>query len=189
MNPVAPWQHDRPVRNCNPGDLRPRSGHPPWPGQDGVDTAPGGPFAKFVTNADGWAALGLWCLDARYLRGLQSAVQMISVFAPPAENDTASYAAGVEKHVGAGALDLSVPATLEAMCRAITHWEDYRAVWLDAEVSAGMRLCTARWPAYRAARLEANPAPAIEATTVESPSADDLNQVEIERLKSSSQTA
>jgi hypothetical protein len=150
--------HDRPVRNNSPGDLRPRTGHPPWPGQDGVDTAPGGPFAIFVTPVDGWAALGLWCLDARYLRGLHTAVQMVSVFAPPSENDTASYASGVAAKVGDGALDLQVPSTLEALCRAIAHWEESHPVWTDEDVRSGVHLASLLWPAYRAARLGQQPA-------------------------------
>lgn len=153
MEPVAPWMHDRPIRNLSPGDLRPRTGTPPWPGQDGVDTAPGGPFSIFVTAADGWAALGLWCLDARYLRGLRTAAQMVAVFAPPSENDTASYAAGVAAKLGEGDLDLSVPETLQALCVAIAHWEESHPVWTAIEIECGMRLCTARWPAYRSARL------------------------------------
>lgn len=156
MNPVAPWMHDRPVRNHNPGDLRPRSGPPPWPGQDTIDTGPGGPFTIFQTNAEGWASLGIWCLDARYLRGLKTALQMISVFAPPSENDTTSYAAGVAAKVP-GELDLSNAATLEALCRAIAHWEESHPVWTDVEIASGMRLCTALWPAFRAARLATAP--------------------------------
>jgi hypothetical protein len=161
--PVQPWMHDRPVRNLNPGDLRPRHAPPQWPGQDGIDGAAGGPFSIFLTAADGWAALGLWCLDARYLRGLTTAVQMVSVFAPPAENDTESYAAGVANKVGHDALDLSVPATLEALCRAIAHYEEWRPVWTNAEIASGMKLCVARWPSYRAARLGTQP-PAAPAT-------------------------
>lgn len=172
--PVAPWMHDRPVRNRNPGDLRPRSGAPPWPGQEDIDAGPGGPFAIFLTAAEGWAALGLWCLDARYLRGLKSALQMISVFAPPSENETASYAAGVAERVGQGDLDLSNAGTLEALCRAIAHWEEARPVWSDVEITSGMRLCNASWPAYRAARLAPSPAP-VE-------TADQLNAAEEQKL-------
>lgn len=157
MNPVAPWEHDRPVRNRNPGDLRPRDGMPAWPGQDTIDTGPGGPFAIFQTIAEGWAALGLWCLDARYLRGLKTAEQMISVFAPPSENNTASYAAGVAALVGTGDLDLSNAGTLEALCKAIAHWEESHPAWTDVEMVSGMRLCKAGWPAFRAARLATVP--------------------------------
>jgi hypothetical protein len=167
--------HDRPVRNLNPGDLRPRAGAPAWPGQDGLDTGAGGPFSIFVTVADGWAALGLWCLDARYLRGLKTALQMISVFAPPSENDTGSYAAGVELKMGAGDLDLSNAATLEALCKAIAHWEEAHPVWTQIEIEAGMRLCTASWPAYRAARLA--PTPPVETT-------DELNAAELKKTES-----
>lgn len=183
MNPVIPWQHDRPVRNCNPGDLRPRTGHPPWPGQDGVDTGVGGPFAIFVTNVDGWAALGLWCLDARYLRGLRTAKAMVAVFAPPSENDTASYADGVEKRIGAGDLDLSEPSTLEALCKAIAHWEDARAVWLEGEITSGIKLAGLRWPDYRAARLSTAPPAPVAPPKIEVAQAEDLNQAELDRLQ------
>lgn len=180
MIPVSPWLHDRPVRNRNPGDLRPRSQPPEWPGQDATDTGPGGPFAVFQTNAEGWAALGLWCLDARYLRSMKTALQMISVFAPPSENDTASYAAGVAAKVGQGDLDLSDAATLEALCRAIAHWEEYHAgAWSDVEIASGMRLCTMHWPAYRAARL----APAEPPMPAETTDADMLNQAEIDKIQ------
>lgn len=162
-NPVAPWLHDRPVRNKNPGDLRPRSKPPFWPGQDSIDTGPGGPFAIFLTNAEGWASLGLWCLDARYLRGMQTAAQMISVFAPPTENNTAAYTAGVVSKIGSGALDLSDIATLEALCRAIAHWEESHLVWNEVEIVSGMRLCQARWAGFRAARLH-RAEPTTEAT-------------------------
>jgi hypothetical protein len=78
---------------------------------------------------------------------------MISVFAPPTENNTAAYAAGVVSKIGSAALNLADSATLEALCRAIAHWEESHPVWNDIEVTVGMRLCQARWPAFRAARL------------------------------------
>lgn len=153
MHPVTPWLHDRAWRNSNPGNLRPRSGHPPWPGQCAIDTAPGGPFAMFVTPTDGWAALALWCLDARYLRGMKTAVQMISVFAPPSENDTQCYAQSVAAKCGTGDLDLTAQPTLMRLCRAIAHYEDARAPWSDSVIAAGMMLAAVRWPGFRAARL------------------------------------
>jgi hypothetical protein len=152
-HPVSPWLHDRPWRNNNPGDLRPRHEAPAWPGQSGIDDGPGGPFSVFVTPVDGWAALGLWCLDARYLRGLRSATAMIAVFAPPSENDTASYAASVEAKCGSGDLDLSQSAVLMPLCRAIAHYEDWRAPWSDTVVEAGIVLAELRWPNFRADRL------------------------------------
>jgi hypothetical protein len=167
MNPVVPWLHDRPVRNRNPGDLRPRSEAPEWPGQVGLDTGPGGPFSIFPTAAEGWAALGLWCLDARYLRGLRTARQMIEVFAPPIENATALYVAGVVARVGMQPLDLSNTATLEVLCKAIAHWEESHPVWTDVEITSGMTLCNAHWPAYRAARLAPAQPPLTDTPNVE----------------------
>jgi hypothetical protein len=178
MNPVAPWLHDRPVRNLNPGDLRPRSGPPAWPGQDEVDGGPGGPFSVFLTASDGWAALGLWCLDARYLRGMKTARQMIDVFAPPTENDTAEYAAGVVARMGSEDLDLANTATLQQLCTAIAHWEESHPAWPEVLITSGMQLCVARWPTFRAARLAPAPAPA-------SPPAEtsaQLNQQELNKI-------
>jgi len=120
---------------------------------EAVDDGPGGPFAIFVTVSEGWSALGLWCLDARYLRGLRSAAQMVSVFAPPSENDTSAYAEGIAARMGAGSLDLTQPGLLEQLCLSIAHFEESHSVWTDAEIGAGMRLCQAHWSGYRALRL------------------------------------
>lgn len=155
MNPVAPWLYDRPIRNHNPGDLRPRGAAPEWSGQDVADNAPGGPFAVFQTDSEGWAALGLWCLDARYLRGLRTAEAIIEVFAPPMQADTAGYAEGIAAKVGAGDLDLSTGNTLRLLCQAIAHCEDSHPIWTPVVITSGMRLCTSHWPAFRAARLAA----------------------------------
>jgi hypothetical protein len=155
MNPVAPWLHERALRNHNPGDLRPRDEAPDWPGQDDVDNGTGGPFAAFQTHSEGWAALGLWCLDCRYLRGLRTALAIVEVFAPPMQADTAGYAQGVAAKVGNGDLDLSSGDTLRVLCQSIVEWEQWHPVWTPVVITAGMRLCTASWPAYRAARLAA----------------------------------
>lgn len=153
MNPVTPWMHDRPLRNNNPGDLRPRGQAPEWLGQDTPDTSEGGPVAVFITVAEGWAALGLWCLDARYLRGLKTAPQMIYDFAPSIAHEAPEYAAGVAARVGSRELDLADGATLEALCRAIGDWHQDPPLWTDVEIVSGMRLCRTHWPAFRAARL------------------------------------
>jgi hypothetical protein len=203
-HPVTPWAHDRPVRNNNPGDLRTRHTPPPWPGQVDVDDDPGGPFAIFATPADGWAALALWCLDARYLRGLHTAPQMINVFAPPADNNpTSAYAQFVSDRVGAGDLDLTDPDRLAALCRAIACFEDGRASWNELEVQSGLLLASARWPEWKAARLGDQPPmqavpvheqtaplpadPAIEIAGLSD--ADRLNQAELDRLHREQGTA
>lgn len=148
-DPVAPWMHHRPWRNLNPGDLRPRSHVPQWPAMSDVDSGPGGPFAIFTTRADGWAALGLWLLYAHDVMGLKTTTQKIRVFAPPSENDTADYAAGVAAKVGEH-VDPHDPAVRIALCKAIAHWEDYQSVWPEDEIKSGMTLCDSRWPQFRA---------------------------------------
>jgi hypothetical protein len=146
-----------------------------------VDNGPGGPFAIFATRPDGWAALGLWLLDAHDNRGLRSVGAMIDVFAPPSENATASYAAGVAAKLGLALdadVDVHVVATRQALCQAIAHWEDYQAQWPIAEIAAGMILCDARWPAFLAAAT-GHAAPAGGFPDV---SADELNAAELSNV-------
>jgi hypothetical protein len=144
VDPVAPWTWERTLRNNNPGDLRPRGQAPEWPGQDVPDDGAGGPFATFITASEGWCGLGLWCLDARYLRGLKTVEQMISAFSAAPVSEIASSSAE---------LDLSDYGTLESLCRAITGCIGSDARWPDVVIASGLRLCRAHWPAFRAARL------------------------------------
>lgn len=150
MIPVAPWTHHRPWRNSNPGDLRPRHDQPQWPGMAGEDTNPGGPFAVFTTRSDGWCSLGLWLMYAHDVMGLKTTTQKIEVFAPPSENDTATYADDVAAKVGDNANPHDPQARI-VLCKAIAHWEDYQAVWPEDEIIAGMKLADIRWPAFLAA--------------------------------------
>lgn len=185
-----PWQQDRPVRNNNPGDLRPRSGLPNWPGQVSVDNGPGGPFAIFNSAAQGWAALALWCRYASEHLHLTTASEMISVFAPPSENNTRAYIAGVEKLVGTGPLDLSSLPMRTALCKAIARWEDSRAFWEPGMLASGMRQCDVYWPSFSAAlrSRQSRPPGVLEnpgstAPAAAQPStADDLNLAELNRV-------
>ena len=175
-DPVAPWTFHRPWRNFNPGDLRPRISRPQWPGMTAIDHGSGGPFAIFPTRADGWAALGLWLLYAHDVMGLKTTTQKIRVFAPPSENDTADYASGVATKVGENA-DPHDPAVRIALCKAISHWEDYQAQWPEGELTAGMTLCDARWPGF----LAGLNVPAPSAPSPDN-SADALNAAEAAKL-------
>ena len=119
--------------------------------QVAVDRGAGGPFSVFATNEDGWAALGLWTLYAHDVMKLTTARQMISVFAPPNENNTAAYIAGVERLVGTGPLDPHDFEVRKTLCKAIARWEDCHAVWPDPEINGGMLLSEAHWPGFLAA--------------------------------------
>lgn len=81
-----------PTRNHNPGDLRhsPHSQHPDDPNAIGV----------IDTDADGWADLERQ-LRIYAERGL-TLVQLVEVYAPPDENDTARYLKFVCDGLGMG---------------------------------------------------------------------------------------
>jgi hypothetical protein len=62
-----------------------------WDGQINTDTAPGGPFAIFVTRTLGWRALAV-CLLTYYTEHRLNTVEgIICRYAPALENDTAGY--------------------------------------------------------------------------------------------------
>jgi hypothetical protein len=151
-----------------------------------VDHSPGGPFAIFASRPEGWAALGLWLLYAHDVMGLKTTSAKIHVFAPPSENNTTDYSAGVAAKVGENA-DPHDAAVRIALCKAIAHWEDYQAAWPEAEITSGMTLCDARWPGFLAASggTIAQPhqnayMPAV--STGNEQTADDLNANELTRL-------
>ncbi len=150
------WIHERPFRNFNPLDLRPRSHVPPWPGQVGLDTAPAGPFAIFASIPDGWCSGGLWLMMAHDLWGLTTVKAMIGTFAPWIENNTAAYTETVCKPLGiteTTPVDPHDRVLRRALMKAMAHVEDYKVQWDDAALDQGNLLVDARWPAFRVAYL------------------------------------
>ena len=181
------WADDRPARNRNPADLRPRSQQPPWPGQVAVDTGPGGPFAIFASVPDGWAALGLWLLLAHDQWHLTTIRQMIGTFAPWTENNTGAYTATVCQPLGITAdtpVDPYNPIIRRAMMKAMAHVEDYKVQWSDDELDAGNTLVTALWPKFLAEYLAGQSAsPRAAPTPVASPhTAEPSTESEADRL-------
>ena len=181
------WADDRPARNRNPADLRPRSQQPPWPGQVAVDTGPGGPFAIFASVPDGWAALGLWLLLAHDQWHLTTVRQMIGTFAPWTENDAGAYTATVCQPLGITAdtpVDPYNPIIRRAMMKAMAHVEDYKVQWSDDELDAGNTLVTALWPKFLAEYLAGQSAsPRAAPTPVASPhTAEPSTESEADRL-------
>jgi hypothetical protein len=109
-------------RNNNPGNLK----FAPWEagyGATGAET--NGPFAQFGTLEQGASALRALLL--RYgSRGLNTVQSIINTYAPGSENNTSAYVNDVAKNMGVGsnsALDLTNPATLDAMMKAISRHE------------------------------------------------------------------
>ena len=117
----------RGIRNNNPGNLEAGIG---WTGVVGSDTTnlqPGQPgFAIFSDSVYGLRALATDLMTKMTLDGLNTITEIISVYAPPATNDTASYISSVAGDAG---LDPNVPIPLDAttlgnLVRAIVNHEE-----------------------------------------------------------------
>ena len=107
----------RGLRNNNPGNLR---GPTPWQGRVGTD--PEG-FAIFSSMEYGVRALRV-DLTAKLNRGLDTVQKIITVYAPPHENPTATYIRKVAEWMGVNATQTRLtPAHLPAMVDAIIRFE------------------------------------------------------------------
>lgn len=85
----------RGLRNNNPGNIR--HGATTWQGQSRQQTDPD--FVQFTDSTWGIRAINK-ILDSYAKRGLFSVRQIISVWAPPSENDTEAYIRSVAAHAG-----------------------------------------------------------------------------------------
>lgn len=134
----------RGIRNHNPGNLRPSGDR--WQGQAGVDRAGGGPgFVRFETPAHGIRALAI-DLSTKHGRGLRSVRQIIGVYAPPSENDTAAYVANVARALGVdpdAPLDFSGPQ-LEGMMAAVIQMENGQQPYPQSMLQEGARQARTR---------------------------------------------
>lgn len=85
----------RGIRNNNPGNLN-------YVGQAGAHKEPGphGRFAVFATPEAGLMALRGQLLRYNQRDGLDTVKEIINKWAPPTENDTASYIEGVSHALG-----------------------------------------------------------------------------------------
>jgi hypothetical protein len=128
---------------------------------------------------------------AHHYLGLMTTRAKIEVFAPPSENDTSDYAAGVVAKVGDSADPANESAAI-GLCKAISHWEDYQAQWPEAELVSGIEAGLAEWPEWSKG-LGAQPA---VGTAAVAPSlaasggvtADQLMQDELNRLENSGES-
>lgn len=132
----------RGLRNNNPGNIE-ASAENPWEGQTGSD----GRFAKFETPEHGIRALGKNLLAYNKRHGLDTVGEMITRWAPPKENDTASYIKAICAQLGVGAndqIDVTNPRTLAALCAGIVQHENgdqpYSADQISNGVSAALGL-------------------------------------------------
>jgi hypothetical protein len=136
----------RPVRNNNPGDLEAGAA---WqglmPAERMTPLQQRERFAVFETPEWGFRALCVLLRNYQQLHGAGTVAEIIGRFAPPNENNTAAYiaeVAGAMNVTPLQALDLSDPARLFALAKAITRqetgsWEPY---WQDAQLQSGIVL-------------------------------------------------
>ncbi|MBS9442289.1 lytic transglycosylase catalytic [Photorhabdus heterorhabditis] len=120
--PPSPEYKEMGLRNNNPGNLN-------FVGQRGATLeSPGGRFARFETAFEGLRALSRQ-LTLYASRGLTTIRDIITTYAPPSENDTEAYIAGMSKWLGVdqnAQLNLQDPQTLTAMMNGIIHHENGR---------------------------------------------------------------
>lgn len=144
MNP----KQTRGYRNKNPGNID----HNPanrWQGlaDPPIEDAPlngGRPrFARFVSHEYGIRALALLLITYQDKHGLRSIHQVISRWAPGAENDTAAYVRHVAQLTGFGAndvLDLHTYAHLRPMVEAVITHELGGQPYAAETIDEGLRL-------------------------------------------------
>ncbi len=126
----------RGIRNNNPGNLRRTAPPTPWRGlaEQQMDSQ----FLCFASAEWGLRALMLVLLTYARRHGLNTVRAIVNRWAPPIgqdaqghsyTQDTGSYAAFMGKRLGVTLdqpLNISAPATIEAMARAITAYENGR---------------------------------------------------------------
>jgi hypothetical protein len=113
----------RGIRNRNPGNIRRSSDR--WKGLAALQSDPA--FFVFETPLWGIRAMAVILRNYQRRHGLKTLGQIIGRWAPPGENDTASYVAAVSKATRIGPraqLDLRDAATLRALIAAIIRREN-----------------------------------------------------------------
>lgn len=111
----------RGIRDNNPGNIEWQAGTQ-WQGAVGQD----GPFLIFADDTWGLRAMAKDMTTKINVDGLNTITSIITEYAPPSENDTASYIAAVSGDTGFDP-DQTLTAdqpTLHAMIRAIVNHEE-----------------------------------------------------------------
>lgn len=135
VNPFAPMTDTLGERNNNPGNIRPSAAYT-WRGQTGVNKG----YVTFNTPENGIRAIAK-DLTTKYERGLDTIRKIISVWAPPSENDTIAYIAAVARSLNVNpdaTLNMDDPGTLQAFVEAIIHQENGRVIYTAEVLNDGI---------------------------------------------------
>jgi hypothetical protein len=111
----------RGIRNNNPGNLR---GNAEWKGKTGADE---GGYLTFESPQSGLRAMAVNLLVQQNKHGLNTVQDIVTKYAPPSENDTASYIKQVSQALGVQPtqrVNLSDPATLNALMAVMIKQEN-----------------------------------------------------------------
>lgn len=130
--------YPRGMRNNNPGNLRDSGIN--WEGKTGTD--PDG-FVIFSDSVFGLRALALDLTNVMNQDGLTTVQDIITHYAPPSENDTASYITDVSADMGVNPTDeLTYNATtLASLVRAVMNHEEgneYSSMIPDTDIQTAL---------------------------------------------------
>lgn len=134
----------RGIRNNNPGNIRKGA---PWQGLKRKEDREGlqakeSAFCVFASPEWGIRALAKLLLTYQTRHGLRTVRQMIGRWAPPHENNTNAYVAGVARSVGVAAdamISMQDYRTALAMTKAIIRHENGMMPYSDATLTEGLR--------------------------------------------------
>lgn len=118
---MMPDALSRGIRNNNPGNL---TGDDQWQGLVGKDD---GGYLKFDTPENGLRAMAIDFRNQQDKHGLNTVSDIISKYAPPNTNNTASYIKGVSASMGVQPdqkIDLHDPETMHRMMDAVIRHEN-----------------------------------------------------------------
>lgn len=124
------WRVSLGLRNRNPGNIDYLPPSKAWRGQVGQN----GRFGVYDTDQNGVRAIAQeLLLEER--RGAHTVAQQITVWAPPTENNTASYISAVSRALGVDSnTPISLNAYLPALVAAIVKHENGVNPYSDAQI-------------------------------------------------------
>jgi hypothetical protein len=137
-------------RNNNPGNLNyiEVGG---WQGQLGLEEVPEGRsftprFGRYDSSSSGIRAIAKQLLAYQEKHGCRTPRDFVERWAPPSENSTDAYAKDVAAVLGVSPetpIDLTDPATLQVMTRAIIRHENGRCLYAAATIASACQLALA----------------------------------------------
>lgn len=130
----------RGIRNNNPGNIRKGDN---WDGLDLTKTKEEKAFCVFKEVRYGIRALTKILINYNRRYGIDTVDGILKRYAPPAENDTASYIDHVAKELKVSPIErinILTPHTMSVLVKAIIKHENGMQPYSDEEINAGMFL-------------------------------------------------